>query len=151
MYQYGVFQILFIEFLMKIGQYHHREFQTLGLVDTHDLHAAGGLIGAKNRRLFPFQQVMQMLDKIEQAHLACSRLMFGIAGQRQQVVLSCLAAVHCAENGDHMAGVIYLPDQSVHRQVAAVLTQGTEHRQKIRRLFLPVQLQGVVKITLPPQ
>ncbi len=148
MNQHRGLQVSPVEPFPQVCQEDNGEFQSLGLVDAHDLHAAGGRAGCGNRLLPALQQAAEMGYESKQSLVSRALKAFGMFIQGNQVLPASPAAGHGAEHPQNIPLVVYPPDQPVDAHIPRQAPQVRQPGKKFLAVLLSKGGQGLVEITL---
>ena len=151
MHQHRPVEVVGVEALVQVRQDHHRELQSLGPMDAHDLHAAAGGLGGDRRLTSFLQQVVELGHEVKQTAAPCRRLLPGVGIQGDEVFLPGRAALHGPEHRHGVALGIELPQQPVRRHVPGGQPQTVQRLPEGRRVLMLVQAQGVIVASLRQQ
>ena len=104
--QHRGLQVSPVEPFPQVCQKDNGKFQTLGFVDAHDLHAAGGRAGGGNRLLPALQQAAEMGYESKQSLVSRALKTFGVFVESNQVLPAPPAARHGAKHPQNIPLVL---------------------------------------------
>ena len=149
MHQHRGVKVLPGKGMIQITEKYDRKFQALGLVNTHQLHAACAAGDLHLRRFSGLHQPPQLGNEGKQSPVAAAFKALSMAGQGNQIFLPGGTLVHRAENAQQIQRIVKMPQQAAHAHVPRRFPQGGQGGQKGLHILPTVCQQGVIKITVP--
>ena len=141
--------ILLVELFSHAGDKDHRKFQTLALVDTHNLHCI--FIFGKNVRLpeihLVFLQILYIPDKVKETPIAGTLIIPGLLKKHQQVGLLLFPGSSCLYIVKESCPVIDLPQQFMHGCVGNFLPDTLIQLQETACLLPGLPVLGIIRFT----